>query len=81
MCCARALTLSSVKLHESVLARRSELTAHFLTWEYPQMLLLAEDWGQEQQGDGSDCSVPCPPKGRTALFAMDLTRTRTLCTL
>lgn len=27
------------------------------------MLLLAEDWGQEQQGDGSDCRVSLvPPK-------------------
>lgn len=39
VCCARTLSLISVKMHKSVLARRSEVTAQ----EYPCMLFLAED--------------------------------------
>lgn len=57
-----------------MLARGSELTAHFLTWEYPRVLFLAEEQQEEQQGGGSDCKAPTVPKGRrTALFDTDLT--------
>lgn len=64
-CCARALSLISIKFHKSMWARRSEITARFLKWKYPHMLFLAEDCsrGQDPQADGSDCSISLAAAG------------------
>lgn len=79
-CCERVPSLTSIKLRKSMLAKRSEITAHFLKWKYPTvfpgkgLLSGARSASGRQWRQHVPCHYwPAWCKGRKkAVFAIDL---------